>query len=285
MKTEITLDYIPKKNSTRITSNKFIDHVEFTEHLFDLWDGNSQTAKADNILISSAHFEPDVNGIRKINNIKWMSGILLDFDNKTNAKTFDRFDFVNLFPDLYHISTNSYSQNNFRIIIPSKHKFPPNIYSQFWNHIYLLILESFPDSGIDLNKRASNAFFYAPCRVAGSSSNFFIPSDGEVFDPTEWLGMNLRTIPQFISTPQANVLPVNVIHTKTAYKNALARWQANCKVTGKQNAEFFRFASVLHTIGMSLIDIETELKHQAQFALEPQKRYKHVKEIIATLSR
>jgi hypothetical protein len=284
MKTEITLDYIPKKNSTRITSNKFIDHVEFTEHLFDLWS-NTQTAKDDNLLISTAHHEPNDIGIRKIINIKWMSGIILDFDNKVNAKTFDHFDFIKLFPELYHISTNSFSQNNFRIVIPSKHKFPPNIYSKFWNHIYLTISDSFQNSGIDMTKRAVNAFFYAPCRVVGSTGNFFIPSDGEVFDPTEWLGMKLRTIPQFTTPPQANVLPVNVIHTKTAYKNALARWQANCKVAGKQNAEFFRFASVLHTIGMSLVDIEAELSQQAKYALEPQKRYKHIKEIITTLSR
>ena len=76
MKTEITLDYIPKKNSTRITSNKFIDHVEFTEHLFDLWDGSSQTAKDNNILISSAHFEPDATGIRKINKTRMSTYIL-----------------------------------------------------------------------------------------------------------------------------------------------------------------------------------------------------------------
>lgn len=226
-KTIVTLDYTENKKSTKLLTNTFEDGMEMVSHLFDCWLRTPQQNKEDNTLISPAHFIHSdlVKTTRGNANVEYMSAIMLDFDNKKHPQTFFPKDFGLLFPDLLYVATNTYSQDCFRIIIPSKHKFTAQQYVAVWNHIYLTIVNVYNQSGIDLSKRAPSSLFFAPCRVKGSASNFFDPYDGEMFNPYDWLDKPLlefpkRTYVEYESTSDTDTVKelVELLHS---YKHNL----------------------------------------------------------------
>lgn len=237
-------------------------------------------AKDDNFLISPATFDAEKAGVdtqRGLDNVTRARGIWLDFDDGDLAHG----DFAVVFPTLRFAAFNTYSStatnNRWRAFVPTSRDISADEYGIIARQIERQLVDlrwgdRFAKGrrhGLDASKMHAASLFYAPCQAACRSASFFHDHSEQAraaLDVDHW--MTTAICMSVNAAPSMSPVPPQVDHRAVA--SAVTAWRA--APLGSGHSAFFALSARLKRAGMSINEVESLLKQEAEYAQSPRER-------------
>lgn len=237
-------------------------------------------AKDDNFLISPATFDAAMAGAdtkRGLENVTRARGVWLDFDDGDLAHS----DFAAVFPTLRFAAFNTYSStatnNRWRAFVPTSREMSADEYAIIVRQIDRHLVDQRWGNrlsegrrhGLDASKMHAASLFYAPCQAADPTASFFHDHSEQAraaLDVDHW--MTTAICMSVNAAPSMPLVPPQVDHRAVA--SAVAAWRA--APLGSGHKAFFALSARLKRAGMSVNEVETLLKQEAEYAQSPRER-------------
>jgi hypothetical protein len=268
------------------------------------------SSKKDNILISPAQFKSDKSSDTKrgLDNIESIYGVWLDND----GGDLHHDEFHTIFSKLWLACFSTYSGGNrYRVFIPTSGPMTIEADAAIKKMIFAELARAGFHAkgqggkkvhGFDVSKITPSSLFYIPCKTKDSSESFFVEYDGEELNPTDWIrtptlaglfdpkvyapvpkakavvapcgDKKLQAIRDKLNSQEAATIETRIEAARRTYFSVPSG-------SGMRNNAFFKFGSSLQKMGLTLADVEQQLKAAA----DDSDRRKQIPSIISTLKK